>query len=85
VGARDIARNCESEAGAAFILVTRIVEPQERLEHFFAQTCRNTRPVVVNRDREITVIAVPGDRDRRCVACGVRDQVGETPFECRRP
>ena len=30
VGARDIACDGEPEAGAAFILVARIVEPQER-------------------------------------------------------
>src|SRR5262245_35181497 len=31
--ARDVARDGETEPGAALVLVARIVEPQERLEH----------------------------------------------------
>ena len=36
VRARDVARDGEAEAGAALVLIARIVEPQERLEHFLA-------------------------------------------------
>jgi hypothetical protein len=35
--AGDVARDCESEAAAALILVAGIVEPQERLEDVLAQ------------------------------------------------
>ncbi len=36
--------------GAALILIARVVEPQERLEHFFAHVRRNARAIVVDRD-----------------------------------
>src|SRR5690242_17477203 len=65
VGARDIARDGKPKSGAAFVLVARIVKPQEGLEHILAQRRRNTRPVVVDRHRQPTVIAMAGDGDGR--------------------
>ena len=85
MGARDIARDGEPEAGAAFVLIARVVEPQERLEHILAQLRRNARPVVVDRHGEPAVIAVAGDRDRRRKPPGVGDEIGEAAFERRRP
>ena len=36
VRARDVARDRQPQAGAALVLIARVVEPQERLEHFLA-------------------------------------------------
>ena len=46
VRARDVAGDGEAEAGAALVLVARVVEPQERLEHLLAHAraeCRARR------------------------------------------
>ena len=64
MGAGDVAGDGEAEAGAAFVLIARVVEPQERLEHILAQGRRDARPVVVDRHREPAMIAMAGDRDR---------------------
>ena len=85
VRARDVARDGEAEAGAALVLVARIVEAQERLEHLLAQVRRDARAVVVDRDGEPAVIAVAGDRDRGRKARGVRHEIGEAALERRRP
>src|SRR6476619_2695664 len=45
---RDIAGDGKAQAGAAFILVAGVVQPQERLEHFLAHIGRNARTVVVD-------------------------------------
>src|SRR5713101_4840216 len=62
MGARDVAGDRKAQARAAFILVAGAVEPEERLEHFLAHGQRNARSVIVDRDRQITVIAMAGDR-----------------------
>ena len=49
--------------GAALVLIARVVEPQERLEHFLAHVGRDAGPVVVDSDGQIAVIAMAGDRD----------------------
>ena len=66
--AGDVAGDRKAKAGAALVLVAGIVEPQERLEHFLAHVGRNSRPVVIDRHRQIAVIAVAGDGDRVGVA-----------------
>ena len=43
VRARDVARDRQPQAGAALVLIARIVEPQERLEHFLAHVRRECR------------------------------------------
>src|SRR5262245_18396489 len=48
--AGDVAGNRPSKARAAFVLVARIVEPQERLEHLFAQARRNAGAIVIDSD-----------------------------------
>src|ERR1700688_59268 len=63
MGTRDIARDRQPQSGAALVLIARIVQPQERFEHFLAHIRRNAGPVVVHRNCEITVVAVGGDRD----------------------
>ena len=68
MGAGDVAGNRKPEAGAAFVLVAGIVQPQERLEHFFAQMRGNAGSVVVDRHGQITVIALAGDGDALAVA-----------------
>src|SRR5437764_614040 len=83
--ARDVARDREPETGAAFVLVARIVEAQERLEHLLALMRRDTGTVVVYRHGEPAMVAVAGDRDRRGVPCGVGDEVAEAALEGRRP
>ena len=59
--AGDVARDGEPQARAAFVLIARVIEPQERLEHVLAHVGRNARPVIVDRHGQITVIAVAGD------------------------
>ena len=85
VRSRDVARDRQPQPGAAFVLVARVVEPQERLEHVLAQRHRNARPVVVDRHVEPAVIAMAGDRYGGRKAPGVGHEIGEAPLECRRP
>src|SRR6201988_4053279 len=61
MGAGDVAGNRQPKPGAAFVLVARIVEPQERLEHLFAHARRNAGAVVVDGDGEIAGIPVAFD------------------------
>ena len=82
--AGDVAGDRKAEAGAALVLVAGVIEPQERLEHFLAHALRNARTVVVDRDRQIAVVAVAGDRDRVGVPRRVGHKVGEAAFERRR-
>lgn len=82
--ARDITRNRKSKTGTAFILIARIIEPQEGLEYFFAQARRDTRAVVIHGNGEIAVVPVAGNCDRGRVARGIGNEVCEATFECRR-
>jgi hypothetical protein len=52
VGAGDVAGDGEAEPGAALVLVARLVQPDERLEHFLALVHRHARAVVVDRQHE---------------------------------
>src|SRR5262245_10484565 len=79
--AGDVAGNRQPQAGAAFVLVARIVKPQERLEHLFAHARRNAGTVVVDGDGEIAVIPVAGDGDGVAVARRVVDEVGKAALE----
>src|SRR5262249_61076051 len=62
MGAGDVARNGQPESGAAFVLIARVVEPQERLEHLFAQLRCNTGAVVVHRDGGPAAVPMTADR-----------------------
>src|SRR5438874_1300966 len=42
--ARNVARDRQAEAAAAFVLITRVVKPREWLEHLLAHRRRNARP-----------------------------------------
>src|SRR5207248_11302209 len=64
MGAGDVAGNGKTEPGAAFVLIARVVEPQKRPEHLLAHAGRNPGTVVVHRDAQPAMIAMPGDRDR---------------------
>src|SRR6267154_848679 len=81
VRARDVAGDRQPKPGAALVLVAGIVEPQERLEHLFAQAGRNAGAVVVDRDGEIAVIPMAGDRNRFRVARRVGNEVGKAALE----
>jgi hypothetical protein len=85
VRARDIARDGEPQAAAAFVLIARIVETHEGAEHFVAHACRNPGAVVVHGDRHPAVIAMR--RDVNCVAepRRVGDEVLQAAHEGRRP
>ncbi len=85
VRACDVARDGQPQAGAALILIARIVEPQERLEHLLAHVRRDARPIVVHRDAEIAVVTMTGDGNRPREARGVRHQIAEAALERRRP
>jgi biotin synthase-related radical SAM superfamily protein len=65
VRARYIARNRQPEASPSLVLISRIVEPEKRLEHFLAQIRRDAGAVVVDRDSKISMVAVTDDSDRR--------------------
>ena len=75
MGAGDVARNGQPESGAAFVLIARVVKPQERLEHLFAQLRCNAGAVVVHGDGEPAVVAMTGDRNRWRMPRRVRDQI----------
>ena len=81
--ARNVARDGEAEAGAALVLVARVVEPQERLEHLLAHRRRNARPVVVDRDGQIAMVAMADDVDGLGKARRIRHQVGDAALERR--
>src|SRR6185295_17655332 len=81
MGAGDVARDGKAEPGAALILVARVVEPHERLEHLLAHAGWNARTIIIDRDGEPAVIAMAGERDRAGEARRVRHQVGEAAFE----
>src|SRR5437763_5811048 len=59
--ARDVACDREAEAGVALVLIARVVEAQERPEHFLAHLGGNTRSVVIDADGNPAMVAVPGD------------------------
>src|SRR5688572_27231493 len=59
--ARDIAGDGEPEAGAAFVLVARVIKPQEWLEHFLAHAGRDAGTVVVDGHGQPAMIAMAGD------------------------
>ena len=48
--AGDVARDCEPQAGAAFILVARFVQAIERPEHVLAKSGVYPGPIVVDND-----------------------------------
>src|SRR5262245_55695496 len=75
VRAGEVARDRKTEPGAALVLIARIVEPQKRLEHLLAHARGDSGPVVVDRDGEPAVIAMPGDRDRAREPRRVGDEV----------
>src|SRR5690242_4497961 len=79
--AGDVARDRKAEARAAFILVARIVQPQERLEHFLAHLGRNAGAVVIDGDGEIAVVAMAGDGDLVGMPRRVGYEVGEAALE----
>src|SRR5947208_1148060 len=82
--ARDVARDRKAEAGAALVLIARMVESQERLEYLLAHVLGDAGAVVVDGHREPAVIAVPSDRDRQRKARGVRHEIAEAALERRR-
>src|SRR5262245_59315184 len=79
--ARDVARDGEAEAGATLVLVARIVEPHERLEHLLAHRRGDAGSVVVDGDGQPAVIAMTGDGNRRREARRVRDEVANAALE----
>src|SRR5712692_8571699 len=81
VGAGDVAGDGEAEPGAAFVLVARVVEPQKRLEHLLAHPGRNPGAVVVHRDGQPAMIAMPGDRNRAREARRIGHQISKTAAE----
>src|SRR4029077_17597037 len=82
---RDVARDRESQTSPALILVARIIKPQEGLEHFFTQSRRNSRPVIVHGNCEVAMIAVTGNGKRGRFPARVRPQIGQTSLERSRP
>ena len=62
--------------GAALVLIARVVEPQERLEHVFAHVRRNAGTIIVDRDGQPAVIAMSGDGDRGRKARRVGNEIG---------
>src|SRR5260370_18413626 len=65
VGAGDVARDREPEAGAAFVLIARVVEAQERLEYLFTQMRCDAGAVVIPGDGEPPVGPGAADHYRR--------------------
>src|SRR5215212_9876603 len=79
--ARDVAGDRKSQSGAALVLVAGIIQPQERLEHFLTHVGRNAGTVIVDRDRQIAVIAMAGDRKGIGMPRGVGHEIAEAAFE----
>ena len=48
----DVARDGEAEAGVALVLIARVIEPVERLEHVGALVRRDAGAVVVDLDAQ---------------------------------
>src|SRR5262249_62275350 len=85
MGTGDVAGDGKPEAGAAFVLIARVIKPQERLEDLLPQMRRDTRAVVVHGDGEPAVVAMTGDGDRRRMPRGVGDEVAQAALECGWP
>src|SRR3954447_25440681 len=64
VRARDVARDGETQAGAALVLVARVVESEARLEHLLPYPRGNAGPVVIDGNGEIAVVTMTDDLDR---------------------
>src|SRR5690242_13800833 len=73
--AGNIARDREPQTRAALVLVACVVEPQERLEYLFPHAGRNPRTVIVDRDGQIAMVAMSGNRDGDRESSGVRYQI----------
>src|SRR4051812_43787677 len=79
--ARDIARDCESKAGVALVLIARIVQAHKWTKHFLAHVRRNAWPIVIDADGDPTMVAVAGDRNLFGKARGVRHQIAKAAPE----
>src|SRR6478672_1793101 len=64
VRASDIARDSQTQPGAAFVLIARVVEPQNGLEPLFAKMGWDPGPVGMDGNRGQAMAGVAGDRYR---------------------
>ena len=65
----------------ALVLVARVVEPVERLEHVVALGRGNARAVVVDLDAQPVALGGGADDDLVAEARGVGDEVGDGALE----
>src|SRR5690349_15325824 len=83
--AGDVAGNRQAEPAVTLVLIARVIEPQERLEHLRPHVRWNARAVVVDGDRQIAMIAMTRDADSFCKPRRIRDQIAEAALERGRP
>jgi hypothetical protein len=84
MGAGDIARDRQAEAGAAFIQIARFIEPEERAEHVLAFVARDTWPIIIDSDDQLIGGALAAQCDIVRMALGIGDEIGHQPLEGER-
>jgi len=77
----DIARDRKPKPGPAFILVAGGVKPNERLEHFFALIGRYARAVVIDMDRQKTLVPHRLYENMLAMALRIANEIGNAAFE----
>ena len=86
VRAGDVAGDRQAEAGAAFVLVARLVQPVERPEHVLPVRRRDAGAVVVDDDRDELRISRCAEYPHVVgVALGVGDEVADAALDRHRP
>src|SRR5689334_17315226 len=82
--AGDVAGDGKPEPGAAFVEIAGRIETIEWLEHRLVFFRRNPRPVVLDRDDEVSVLVTAADRDRLAMPAGIVDEIDQTALEALR-
>src|SRR6202789_2243605 len=80
MGAGNVACDCKPQAGAAFILVARLVQAIERPEHVLAESGVYSGPIVVDNDRQELSLEGRRNTDVVRVTLGVGDEIADAAF-----
>src|ERR1700677_911068 len=85
MGASDVAGDRQAEPRIAHVLIASLVQPQERPKDVLAMLGRNPWSVIVDVDRDETLLPPRGDDDVAAVALGVGDEIADAAFHRQRP
>src|SRR6185437_6866311 len=83
--ARDVASDRQAKAGAAMVLVARLVEAEERPEYVLAALGGHARPIVVDLHGDEAAFAAGRNLRPPPIALGVADEIGEAALDRQRP